>query len=361
MLARKQTIVETAEVAVGQLQTEARYFDQLADQFPAYKRSLGKHATDCQQIAANIQKKFKHDSSEVLSASIRTANVFLAEGQRLRLKLRINLLQQETTGLELEAGRWAVFEPEFKSLAEECRQLVSICQTNISTGSSSEVEVSLTTATSLYEKSLKLRKQQKRVRRQDASARLLQKVELLNVQANQLQEKNNTHPSLSNKVTELSTHYLQAAVQLKEKAKQGTINDIEKAISATVHLIERLKLSQEVPADNVVAIRKILPVKVQSVDEDIQEDEIVELGVDASDHVGMPDHQEGTETGSKHISTTLMTGFVFLGVLLGKVLRKLFKLTEQIFMYLVVALVILIVVFVVTYLSGSGFSKIGLL
>ena len=42
------------------------------------------------------------------------------------------------------------------------------------------------------------------------------------------------------------------------------------------------------------------------------------------------------------------------------IFQKLFKFTERIFMFLIAGLVILTIVFVLTYLSGSGFSSIGL-
>ena len=381
MLARKQTNVQTAEVAISQLQVEARYFDQLTSQFPVYKRSLGKHALDCRQVATNIQKKLKNDSPEVISTSVRTANVFLTEGRRLRLKLRISLLQQEATGLELEASRWSALETVFKTLAEECRQLVSACQTNISIGSSLEVEESLARATALYEKSLKLRKQQKQERREDASTRLYQKVELLKVEADQLQEKIKTYPSLSGKYTELSKHCLQAVVQLEEKAEIGSMNEVEKAISATDHFIERIKLSQEkaelpdqeVQNDNVVPIRNLTSVELQIDESAVLQNEVSDES-DAStsnarviSYDALPDNHDNQESSSlfpaeiKHFFRLLMSVLSIFGHLLSKILKKIVSMMERIFMFLVAALVVLIVVFVVTYLSGSGFSTIGVL
>ena len=385
MLTGNQNIVQNAEVAVSQLQNEARYFDQLASQFPVNKRSLGKHATDCRQVATNIQKKFRQDSTDVLSTSVRTANVFLTEGRRLRLKLRISLLQQEATGLELDAGRWSPLEIAFKSLAGECRELVSVCQTNIRTGSSSEIEASLITAATLYEESIKLRQQQKQDRKADAAMRLLQRVETLKDQGMTLEEKIKIFPSFSNKYKQLSIHCLQAATQLELKAEQGSVNDIEKAILATDHFIERIKLSQEkaevqevqeVQADqedNVVPITGFYSPDLSPVEEikPIESNESDSFDSDLADEIEVLEKSERVSLWALLSATAQKTMDVIVPVIsstssfltnaISHSLRKFVKITERVFMFVVVALVILTMVFVLTYLSGSGFSSIGLL
>ncbi len=380
MLAVKQNNDQNAEVAVNQLQIEAGHFDQLVKQYPVYKRSLSKHAIDCRQIAANIQKKINKQTPEMFSTSVRTANVFLAEGRRLRLKLRMSLLQQEATGLELEASRWPTLESGFKSLAEECRQLISTCKDSISSGSSSAIEESLIKATALNEKSISLRRQQQFERRQDVTARLAEKIEQLKEQAEQLQQKVQADPELKNKYTDLSQHCLEAAKQLQQKAEQASINQIEKAIAATAHFLARLEISQvkaelsEQPFDQeatldqeenkVTSIREFTASEIEGVeDEDFQEEEFYANSASAA-IPGLQEkyeHQQERETNVKRRAgffKSITIGFI---ALMSGVLHKMLKLMERVFMLVVVALVIVVFVFVLTYLSGSGFSSIGLL
>jgi len=379
-----QNIANSAEVAVSRLQSEARYFEQLAKQFPAYKRLLGKHATDCRQVANNILKKFQFGSPEVLATSVRTANVFVTEGRRLRLKFRIGLLQQEATGLELEAHRMPGLEAEFKLQAEECRRLVSVCKKSISTGSSSETEELLETATVLYDKSLELRNKQKQQRRQSAVSRLQQRIDLFRDKADELGDKNTLIPSASNKYSQLSTHCLHAAARLEGRIEKSSFNEIEKSITTADNFIERIKQSQiraelseqrkyeekveievdeEVSIDNVVPIRELDPAESEPLDEVTESDRIEpdpfyeisdqEVIYEKPAHVSLRTRMSQTASFFKPVLLSL-SGY------LAVTFQKTVKFIERIFMFLIAGLVIVTIVFVLTYLSGSGFSNIGL-
>ena len=385
MLTVDQNLMHVAEVAVNQLQTEARYFDLLADQFPIYKRSLTKHAQDCHQAVSNFRKKIKSDSSELLSASVGTANLFLLEGKRLRLKLRLNLLQQEATGLALEGGRWPTLESEFTSMAERCRTLIGVCKTTIYKGSLSDIEELLPQATALREKSIRLRQKQKDERHQDARMRLLQVAELLNDHADYLKEKLTSCPShLSTKYTQLSVHCQTVAAELKGKAEHDSLNKIEKAIAIAENFIVQVKntqsrtefpdrLYQEVQVENKISLWGYPDLKniheVQRADQTADPELTISvLEVDGSEIKF--DTQESTSQWPKiwllikHVIGQLVFALIvvsrFLFKVTDKTLRNVITFAERVFMFAVVALVVVTFVFVLTYLSGSGFSRFGL-
>ncbi|MFK8068167.1 MAG: hypothetical protein AB8D52_07970 [Gammaproteobacteria bacterium] len=247
MLAGKQNIkLQDIDEAVRLLQSEARYFDQLSRQFTDYERVLKKHSADCSFAVKKIlQNGWQEDNSDNQPSSLRTANAFLAEGRRLRLKLRINHLKQEATGLELEAGRLPELESEFKILAEDCREIVSVCKNSVDIATIPEIEDLLATASNLYDKSVNLRQAQKIKLREEAVTFLMQRVHILKEQADILQRNITAIPSRSTKYKQLSTHCLQVAHRFEAKIESASLFELTRAIETADDFIARIRHSQK--------------------------------------------------------------------------------------------------------------------
>ncbi len=237
----KQNIkVQNIEQAVVQLQSEVRYFDQLSRQFPDYERSLKKHSADCSVAAKKIQQNRQQNNRDLELSSLRTANAFLTEGRRLRLKLRINHLKQEATGLELEAGRWPGLKAEFKLLAEDCRKIASVCKESVDIAALPDIEELLIMASELYEKSIDLRQAQRIKLREEAIMLLTQRVHTLKKQADILQRDIVVIPTRAKKYKQLSVHCLQVAHQIEDKIEKASLFELTRAIKAADDFIARV-------------------------------------------------------------------------------------------------------------------------
>lgn len=364
-----------ALTAIKLLQEETHYFDQLAIQFPFHDKALLKHASDCRQVTRTLQNRINQGQKEETLSSIRVVNVFLQEGQRQRLKLRIELLKQESTALELEANRWPPMATEFKTLAVECRQFVKECRNKIHRGSSSDIEEYLVKASTLYENSQQLRTQQRDQRRLDIATTLLRKIVQLHDEADLLEQKITTYPLLKNKYLQLSNHCRQTALRLEEKVEPGTHAEIEKLVNIVDTILGRVRLSQEKAEFSYED-----PNTVTS--EQQPDTEIIPIPVAGED--ALPDYNDQMLSESSELTqelrvkiqsrqylyrirqsfsgvAQLFTGIqTFTQLIATKFVRVLVRNAGSVLLRLVGTMVFITIIAMVLYLSGAGFSSIGI-
>lgn len=368
-----------AFTAIKLLQNETHYFDQLAIQFPFYDKALLKHASDCRQVTRTLQNRIDQGNQHDTLSSIRVAHVFLQEGQRQRLKLRIELLRQESTALELEANRWPPMASEFKTLAAESRQFVKECRNKIHCSSPSDIEEDLVKASTLYENSQQLRTHQREQRRQDIATTLLRKIVQLHDEADLLEQKSTTYPALKNKYLQLSSHCRQTALRLEARVEPGTYAEIEKVVNVVDTILGRVRLSQEKAefnhqdrngiASEHQPDNEFIPLPVQGEE---KTNEVISHNNDQTLYESPEFTQElRTKIQSRQYLFRFRQSFSWVGGLFAgiqsftqitsaKFVRVIVKNTGYVLLRLVGTLVIITIIAMVLYLSGAGFSSIGI-
>lgn len=193
-----------ARQAVEKLQKEIVFFDQLAVQFPTVSHSLTKHANDCRRVGAALQRRLDDKRFEDAEKALHVAHVFLKEGQRQRLKLRIGLMQQLITALELEAPQWQPMTSAFQAHAAQCRNALSHCRQQLHPGASDDIKFRLRELSDLHKQGEALRQQQKQSRLDTAGRQL-------SITLDQLESKQEQFSSLAQSRPELHERYQQLA------------------------------------------------------------------------------------------------------------------------------------------------------
>jgi predicted nucleic acid-binding Zn-ribbon protein len=234
-------IKEHALNAVDQLKREIRYFDQLAEKFPDHSKGLKKHSKDCSVVASKLNNKMETGSVEVIETSMRAATVFLQEGNRLRLKLRVDLLKQQATSLELESNRWEPLKSRFRALAQECREMSLTCRDHMYSGSVAEVEEALAKASEFYEKSDRLRKIQKIERRKEKVTKLQRRIDSLYDEKYILKKKSGDMNRYAKNLKQISEHCSKGIDQLEEMIKRSSINDLDKYTRAGDNFLKSIR------------------------------------------------------------------------------------------------------------------------
>lgn len=349
-----------ARQALQRLRKEIVFFEQLAQQFPTISQSLTKHARDCKRVAAALQRRLDDGREEDARKALNVAEVFLKEGQRQRLKLRIGLMKQLITALELEAHLWPAMTDTFKAHATRCRNALSYSRQQLHPGASDEIKVRLRELSDLHKQGELLRQQQKQARLEGAGQQLSRLLDQIHAKHEQFTRQAANRPELASRYRRLADFSQTEYDKIKPRLFSRQSKELEQTLGYAKHVVARILEAEERAdqayqqshtaqaaankrkAEEELASRRVEKERAVSVKKDAQFGPVQRT----LRMVLSPMRRDGFSGAADYMQHTLAHLVTGLGKLM---------------LVTVGTLVLIAFVVMMIYLTGSGFSGVGLL